>query len=96
MPRRVESDDDDVKPKKNTKPMAKTSRKFKSTSRVSKSYGKKGQSVNNEAVDSMISAWAKRQTVDNLDGIEDVNSIPPQKATRKPVFEILDGWLLKG
>ena len=39
----------------------------------------------------MISAWAKRRTVENLDSIEDVGSVTPRKERQKLAFEVNDG-----
>lgn len=90
MPRRVDSDEEDSKPKK-TKPN--TIKKPRAAPIKSTALSKKTKPVSRD-VDSVISAWAKRQTVESLDGIEDVDAISLKVPRRKLTFEVDDGMNL--
>jgi hypothetical protein len=94
MPRRVDSDEEDFKPQKKK---AKSTTKSKTYSSKPKAKSSKTKSTSNEP-ESVISAWAKRRTVESLDGIEDVEIISPQKEILKPRFEVVDGmpWVYLG
>jgi hypothetical protein len=81
MPRRVDSDDEDFKPKKKK---VKGAVKPKKQAGDAKSEGRKGKKVNER--ESVISAWAKRSgTGESVDGIEDVDVevVSPQKEAYK-------------
>ena len=87
MPRRVESDEEDSKPKRKKlniirKPREKTNKPS--------AAAKKKESVPNSN-DSAVSTWAKRRTLESLDAIEDVDAISPKKGRRKLAFEVDDG-----
>ena len=85
MPRRASSDEED-----NEQLKRKTKSKTGISTRSSRPIGisKKRKSAQNATVSSVISAWAKRRTVENLDAIEDVDSISPRKGPQKPKFEV--------
>lgn len=87
MPRRVDSDEEDSKPSKRKTNAIK---KPRTTTARSTATSKKKKAVQKES-DPVISAWAKRRTVESLDGIEDVDSVTPQKERRKLSFEADDG-----
>src|ERR1700737_416361 len=97
MPRRVDSDDEDFKPKKKK---AKGAVKPNKQARNAKSEGGKGKKVNER--ESVISAWAKRSgTGESVDGIEDVDVevVSPQKEVYKlqtTSFELDDGMACGG
>ena len=94
MPRRVDSDEDDFKPrKKKTTTIQKTK---KPTTKTRSSSSKAKSDPNGSGGESVISAWAKRQTVESLDGIEDVESVSPQRQRQKPKFEVDDGIIFPG
>ena len=90
MPRRVDSDEEDSRPSKRK---TNTVKKARVTKAPGTAAAKKAKSVQKEA-DSLISGWAKRRTVENLDGIEDVDSVTPMKERRKLAFEVGDGMSL--
>ena len=89
MPRRVDSDDDDSKPRKKKTSTLQKPKKPSSKSRTSSTKAK--SAPNGVAGESVISAWAKRQTVESLDGIEDVESVSPPRERPKPKFDVDDG-----
>jgi hypothetical protein len=89
MPRRVDSDEEDFKPQKKK---AKASTKSKTSSSKPKAKSSKTKSTSNEP-ESVISAWAKRRTVESLDGIEDVEIVSPRKEILQPKFEVVEGML---
>lgn len=92
MPRRVESDEEDLKPKKKKTNIVKKPRK---TTTWPTAASKKANPVPKDS-DSVISAWAKRRTVESLDGIEDVDSVTPRKERQRLTFEVDDGTSFVG
>src|SRR5271155_4136460 len=94
MLRRVDSDEDDFKPrKKKTTTVQKTK---KPTTKPRSSSSKAKSAPNGGSGESVISAWAKRRTVESLDGIEDVESVSPQRPRQKPKFDVDDGIIFPG
>jgi hypothetical protein len=91
MPRRVDSDEDDFKPRK--KKTTTIQKAKKPTTKPSSSSSKAKSAANGSGGESVISAWAKRRTVESLDGIEDVESVSPQRPRVKPKFEVDDGLI---
>jgi len=84
MPKRVESDEeDDSKSKKK-----RSTEKKKSTSSKTSTVTKRTRSAKAKS-DSVISAWARRQSFNDAEGIEDVEITPPKRA--EPKFEVEDG-----
>jgi hypothetical protein len=94
MPRRVDSDEDDFKPRK--KKTTTIQKAKKPTTKPSSSSSKAKSAANGSGGESVISAWAKRRTVESLDGIEDVESVSPQRQRQKPKFEVDDGIIFPG
>jgi hypothetical protein len=92
MPRRVESDEEDSNPRKRK---TNTIKKPRATKGPATAPAKKAKSVQKEA-DSVLSAWAKRRTVESLDGIEDVDNVTPRKERRKLDFEVDHGMSFAG
>jgi len=84
MPKRVESDEeDDSKSKKRRSTEKKKSTSSKTSTVTKRTRNSKAKS------DSVISAWAKRQSFNDAEGIEDVEITPPKRA--EPRFEVEDG-----
>ena len=87
MPRRVDSDEEESIPK----------RKKASTRNIPRTTSKKAAIIPKKKIpvsklhDPVIAAWTKRRTVENLDGIEDVETGFPKKEGRKLLFEVDDG-----
>ena len=90
MPRRIGSDEDESRPRKKK---TSTTQKIKKPPAKTHASSSRAKSVPNGGGDSVISAWAKRRTVESLDGIEDVESVSPQREWQKPKFDIDDGKL---
>jgi hypothetical protein len=94
MPRRVDSDEDDFKPRKKKTTTIQNTKKPSTKPRSSSSKAK--SAPNGGGGESVISAWAKRRTVESLDGIEDVESVSPQPQRQKPKFDVDDGIIVLG
>ena len=90
MPRRVDSEEEDPKPKRKK---ANTTRIPRPTTAKSAAAAKKTNSVP-KSKDSASSIWANRRTLETLDGIEDVDAISPKKKRQRFAFEIDDGSFL--
>jgi hypothetical protein len=92
MPRRVDSDEEEEEDSKPKRKKANPTKKPRTTtSTKSPTLPKKTNVVVSKEHDSATATWAKRRTVESLDGIEDVDAVSPRKERRKPAFEIDDG-----
>jgi len=88
MPRRVDSDEDDSEQRKKK---TRTTQKNKKPAAKPRTSSSRAKAAPNGGSESVISAWAKRQTVESLDGIEDVEPISPRRERQRPKFEVDDG-----
>ena len=84
MPRLVESDEEECLPKRKK---VSTAKKRRATSKKAAVLPKKTIPLTKEH-DSAITAWAKRRTVETLDGIEDVEIDFLKKERQKQLFEV--------
>jgi len=93
MPRRIDSDEEDLKPQKKK---SKSAAKGKGSITKSKSTSKKdGKAVKKEQGSSIMEGWASRRAIHSLDVIEDVEDVSPKQKPQIPTFDVIDGLSLK-
>jgi len=84
MPRRLDSDEES-KPKrrKATTDKSKTNASAKTKKAAEVTQKKKNN-------DSIVSAWAKRKGLEDVEGIDDVDVVSPQRQRLEAVFQVED------
>jgi hypothetical protein len=95
MPKRVSSDEEDYEDSKGKRKKIKPAPKAKPSASKTRATGSRNAKRTAPEAQSIISAWAKRQAVETLDGIEDIEAeVSPKRATTKPVFQVEEGGMI--